>query len=126
MRPSPRRTVTFLALLALPLAACGGDDEGGTGASVTPGDGPTVTVHAKDNLQFDKEKYTTEAGEVTFVYVNDGATAHTLLIKEVDGFELKVGDEDSGSVALEPGDYVLYCDLAGHEAAGMVADLEVT
>ena len=47
------------------------------------------------------------------------------LIKDVDGFKLSIGREDDGSVDLEAGSYTLYCDVAGHEAAGMVADLVV-
>jgi uncharacterized cupredoxin-like copper-binding protein len=58
--------------------------------------------------------------------VNDGTVAHTLLVKGVSGFKLEVGDEDEGTVELEPGEYTLYCDVAGHEAAGMVATLTVS
>ncbi|MDP1819846.1 MAG: cupredoxin domain-containing protein [Acidimicrobiales bacterium] len=115
------------ALLAAPLAACGDDDDTGSDTT-TPaaGDGPTVEVGAQDDLSFDKESYEVEAGNVTFRYVNEGNIPHTLLIKDMDDFKLDVGDEDEGSVELEPGTYELYCDIPGHEPAGMVAELTVS
>ena len=106
----PLLTLAALATAAAGLAACGGTDGGASGC--TPG--PTLTVLAEDALKF----------EVT--YQNQGSIAHTLLIKNVKGFKLSVGRTDKGTVQLEPGSYTLYCDVAGHESAGMVADLTVT
>jgi plastocyanin len=119
------------ALLAAPLlAACGDDDESsdGTtdGTTAAPGSSSSLTVHATDQLKFEPESFEAEAGTIDVSYVNDGSVPHTLLIKGVDGFKLSVPGEDEGSVELEPGDYTLYCDVAGHESAGMVADLRVT
>ena len=121
------------ALLLAPLAACGDDDDttstptsassdGGGGG----GAGGTLRVGALDSLRFDAESYEVAAGEVHVVYENEGSIAHTLLIDEVDGFKLAVGDTDEGDVELEPGTYRIYCDVAGHEAGGMVAELTVT
>ena len=42
------------------------------------------------------------------------------------GFKLSVGDEATGTVELTPGTYTLFCDLPGHESAGMKATLTVT
>ena len=126
-----RRTLLCCAGAALafaPLAACGDDDDttspptsgdtGGTGAA-------ELEVGAQDRLRFDAESYEVAAGEVHVVYRNEGSVPHTLLIEGVDGFKLSVGDTDEGDVELEPGTYKLYCDVAGHEAAGMVAELTV-
>jgi plastocyanin len=126
-----RRTpliVAGAAALAFTLAACGGDDSTTSDTTPTAGEdsGPTLTVGAEDNLKFDAESYETEAGEVKVVYKNNGSVAHTLLIKDVKGFKLSVGREDDGTVDLEPGTYTLYCDVAGHEAAGMEAELTVS
>lgn len=108
-----------LAAAALVLAGCGDDDgSAGDGADV-------VTVRGDDRLQFDQDTYQAEPGEVTFVYVNDGAVAHTLLIEGVDDFRLSMGRRDEGAVELDAGEYVLWCDIAGHREAGMVADLVV-
>jgi len=83
-------------------------------------------VHAKNELKFDAEAYETAAGCVGVTYINDGSTAHTLLIKEVTGFKLSIGDEDTGAIELASGTYSLYCDVPGHEAAGMRAELTVS
>jgi uncharacterized cupredoxin-like copper-binding protein len=115
-----------MALVPL-LAACGDDDSTTTSEPTAPaGDGPTLVVGAQDDLTFDEDAYEVDAGDVTFIYRNEGSVAHTLLIDGVDGFKLSVGREDKGSVELEPGTYELYCDVPGHEAAGMVAELIVT
>ena len=115
-------------LLALGLAACG-DTEGGDSEEATPtgGDGGALEVVAHD-IGFDADSYETSAGDVELSYVNEGAIPHTLVIEGVDGFKLEVaseGDEDSGSVSLEAGSYVLFCDVPGHRDAGMEATLEV-
>jgi plastocyanin len=100
------------AAVVLALGACGGDsdDEGSSDAD--------VTVVAEDSLQFDEDGYTADAGEVAIAYEGSGSMTHTLLIEGVDGFKLTVsgsGGTDEGTVDLEPGDYVLYCDIPGHE-----------
>jgi uncharacterized cupredoxin-like copper-binding protein len=123
MRRTPLLIASGALALALPLAACGGDD---SGPAATPGgSGSAVTVHAKDILKFDKTSYSAKAGEVDLTYINDGTQVHTLLIKDVKGLKLQVGTKDKGSVDLDAGTYTLYCDIPGHEAAGMEAELTV-
>lgn len=124
MRPIRTLLVGGTAL-ALALGACGGDDAGGESADACSPATAELTVTALDELRFDAESYDADAGCIEVSYVNDGSLAHTLLVKDVDGFKLSVGDEDGGSLALEEGDYTLYCDIPGHEAGGMVADLVV-
>lgn len=122
------RVTTFAAAVAvLALAGCGGDDGGDATLPMAEADS-TVTVIAED-IDFGQDSYEAPAGTVGFVYENAGSIRHTLLIEDVDGFKLEVrsrGDVDEGAVELEPGEYLLYCDVAGHQAGGMVASLEVT
>ena len=122
-------SLTGAAALALALSACGdSDDSGGDGGDAAGCTTPdsSVTVGAQDALTFDAEAYAADAGCVEFTYTNEGSVAHTLLIKGTSGFKLSVGDTDTGSIELTPGDYTLFCDIAGHEAAGMQGDLTVT
>jgi plastocyanin len=115
-----------LVVGGLVLAGCGGDDGGGGGEPTGPAD---VVVHGNDSLKFDKESYTTQAGTRVIELVNDGGQPHTLLFDDGPDFDkLGVtgqGDTDSGSVELTPGTYTIYCDIAGHRAAGMEATLVV-
>ncbi len=124
---SPRLLlVPVIALLAV-VAGCGGDDD----AAAVPDLGDTdatVEVLARD-ISFPEGTYATGAGRVGFVYENVGNIRHTLVIEGVDGFELDVnknGDVDQAAVDLEPGTYSLFCDIPGHKAAGMIADLVVS
>ena len=129
MRTDPKRIAATLAVLALPLAACGGDDGGGDdGGSSSGGTAPAGTVHviAEDSLQFDSDAYSAEAGDVSFLY-EGGNIQHSLV---VDGHEDEMrlviqDDSDEGSLTLEAGEYTIYCDISGHQAAGMEATLTV-
>ena len=123
MRSLVARTVLSSALAAVVLTGCGG------GSPTKDVSGTDFTVHAKDTLKFDKSAYNAKAGDIKIGYANDGSLAHTLLIKDQPGFKLEVagkGDSKSGNVNLPAGYYTLYCDIAGHEAAGMKATLVVT
>ena len=119
---------------ALALGACGGDDgndgaKGSTTESTTgSAAGATLNVEAHDISLTPKELQAT-AGDVAISYSNSGAIQHTLLIDGVSGFKLDVtskGDTDSGTVKLDPGTYTIYCDVAGHRAAGMEGRLVVS
>lgn len=71
------------------------------------------------------------SGEVTVQLQNRGEDDHNLHLRPVGGSTLaQIPDQRPGGVAeaqptLAPGRYHLWCDLAGHEAAGMSATLEV-
>lgn len=128
MPSTPRRIVAVLAvgLSLAPLAACGGDDEPAKPSTSQPaGDASKLTVHALDTLKFDETEYTVEAGTIDVEYLNDGSVAHTLLIKDNDDLDLSIGKKAQATIELEPGTYTLYCDIAGHEASGMEAELTV-
>jgi plastocyanin len=109
-------------------------DEGEAGAG-NPNVNPpgevkgNVDVVALSTLKFDSDAYTAPAGKVAFDY--SGASGHTLLIQDpaFDGFILTTdaGGPKKGSVLLKAGQkYTLYCNVPGHEAAGMVADLTIS
>jgi uncharacterized cupredoxin-like copper-binding protein len=113
------------ALAAIALGSCGGEDDASDAA---PDGNGGIEVVARD-IEFGESEYATNAGDVQLRYVNQGSIAHTLLIDDVDDFKLEVtgnGDEDQGSVELQPGTYTLFCDVPGHREAGMEATLEVT
>ncbi len=110
--------------MAASLTACGDSDSTPAAAECDPV-ASSLTVKGTDQLTFDAEAYDTGAGCVEFTYVNEGSVAHTLLI-EGQPFELAIGKTDVGRIELAAGTYTLYCDVAGHRSAGMVAELTVT
>ena len=118
----PLLTLAAVLALAAPLTACGGSDDEASGCSPPTSD---LAVGAKDELKFSADSFDTEAGCIDVTYTNEGEIAHTLLIEDQSGFKLSVGDTDSGTVELAEGEYLFYCDIAGHQAAGMEAELVV-
>jgi plastocyanin len=127
-----RSPSTFLGAIAIPviavltLSSCGGD-------TATPTPVPAdvdLEVRAVPGLRFEQDAYEATAGEISVAYVNDDTIRHTLVVI-ADGvidnsFELEVnrkGDVDTGSITLEPGNYVLFCTVPGHQ--NMKADLVV-
>jgi plastocyanin len=122
------RALCLVAVAALPLAACGGDDDSsgsGSGDTTAPA-GDVVEVTAKSTLEFDPTALEASAGEITFRLVNDGSLPHTFVIEGHESdMKLSVGDSDEGTITLDEGDYTFYCDVAGHRAAGMEGTLTV-
>lgn len=92
-----------------------------------------LVIEAYDN-DFDLDHYELPEGEVQLGYVQRGRLRHTLRIEDDTGADLGVflvvgggtGDEDVATISLPAGTYAVYCDLAGHRAAGMEARLDVT
>lgn len=132
--PVPARCVLGVVVgscaLALLGTACGGESSSTDSASAAtrPAAGEPLSVVAED-IDFPYDEYRVDAGEVDVVYENQGSIVHTLVIRGVDDFKLTVrskGDVDEGSVELEAGEYELYCDIPGHERAGMEATLVVS
>lgn len=125
-----------LAAPGLVLAACGGDGElAGEAATTSTLPGGEALARADvgiiaHDIDFPQHRYAASEGDVTVAYRNDGRIPHTLVLEGVDAFSKLVveehGDVARGTVALEPGEYVLYCDIAGHRRAGMEATLTVT
>ena len=118
------RALCVAALAALPLAACGGDDDDDTSTDEPAGD--AIQVAALDSLAFDPDSITAPAGSITIELVNEGSIAHTLVIEgHEDELKLSVGATDSGSIDLETGEYIFYCDVPGHRGGGMEGTLNV-
>lgn len=124
--PRPRgRYAVWLAALALTVGACGPGQagKGGTATVTTrPGDESVSVVIGAHDVYFDPEVVTAPAGTVDFTLNEEGSQTHTLLIEDIEDFKLAVspsGKDDSGSIVLEAGEYVYYCDIPGHRAQGM-------
>jgi hypothetical protein len=68
------------------------------------------------------------AGPITLAATNVGGIPHNVGIRGVAiSNEIAPGDSlDLDLGELAPGQYELYCDIVGHEEAGMVADFLVT
>jgi uncharacterized cupredoxin-like copper-binding protein len=135
------RWVAALAcVLAITATSCGGSGSGG-GAT---GD---VVVTMKD-FSLTAEPGTFAAGTISFGIQNDGPSAHEFVVLRTDkapdalpvengvipedqvdlvdeAEDIAPGTNTSLSVDLEPGSYVLVCNLPAHYEAGMHAPFTV-
>ena len=138
---SRMRFLTVLAVAGLVVAACSSSP-----AETTSSGEVNATL---SEWSFDLSASTGPAGEVTFNIQNDGEKTHEFVVVSTDtaADELPVTADDevdesqftpvdeveditSGSsatltVTLEPGHYVILCNLTGHYAKGMAADFTV-
>jgi plastocyanin len=115
------RTRLVLPVLLLALAACSSGD--------APGDAIGVSVA---DFMIDPTEVEVAGPTVTIDVTNDGPTPHNLTVRDADGDvvmgteDLSPGDAETISAELEPGEYVIFCSLAGHESLGMSGSLVVT
>lgn len=135
-----QRSALVFALVALVTggAACGSvddaadqaDDRGSTSISTSTSSGSDddsdeLTFVAVD-IDWDDPPESLSAGTTAVVLRNDGETEHSLVFE---GTALRLvaaaGEEESGEVELEAGDLYFFCDIPGHEDAGMHGELTV-
>jgi uncharacterized cupredoxin-like copper-binding protein len=112
-----------------------------------PAKAVTITV-SEFKIQADTSKVA--AGDVTFTIKNQGAATHEFVVVRTDVAEASLPKDADGNVAeggpltavdevediapattktlvvkLEPGKYVVFCNLPGHYAGGMHGGIEV-
>jgi plastocyanin len=117
-RSSSRLVVALVVGLALVLVACGGDASEDGGAEPTVTDDGALRVVGQDNLRWNVEELSAEAGVVEFELVCEDAVNHNIVIDELDA-EIAAcapGATARGSIDLEPGTYTYVCTVPGHES----------
>jgi len=100
---------------------------GGEGGGAAAGGGAPVKIDAAD-LSFAPKDATAPAGKVTITLNNIGKIHHTLVVDGEPNFkklEADPGQTPTETFDAKPGEYVLYCDVPGHRAAGMESKLKV-
>lgn len=117
-------------LFAVPVAACGGDDDDASERSIMVRAGSTVRVVA-DEYSFDPARVVVRgAGPLTVTLRNRGELAHNLKLfrgdEEVGGTPTFPGGRtESGRVNLEHGNYEMVCTVGDHAELGMTGTLRV-
>lgn len=123
----------MLAVAALALAACGGDDDGEEPRATSPpaGAGTAVQIAADPSgaLKYATTTLTAKAGEVRFEFTNDAPVGHDFVIEQdgekVAGTDVITHSSTTLETELEAGEYAFYCSVAGHREAGMEGKLTV-
>lgn len=123
-----------IALAALAIAGCGGDDNETSpagGAASTGAGGQTVNVSETD-FKLDPADPTVKAGTVSFEVANNGQVTHNLEVEGPNGEEELPSDlapGDSGTLTVDltkPGTYEFYCPIDNHKQMGMEGEITVT
>ncbi len=116
----------IVAVAALTVACGGGAGSNNTGAG--GGSAVNVTVTGSE-FKYDPSTITAAPGQtVNVTFKNAGSVQHTFVIKEANNFKLTAdpGQTVTGSfTAPAAGTYTFFCDVAGHEDAGMKGTLTV-
>lgn len=120
------RTAAIAATMlgAVALAGCSSDSS----TSYTPPSGPakeTVKISGS-SFKFTPSSVTVPAGIIQFDLTSTDIQ-HSLVIRGISGFlvEAGSGETSSGKVELKKGTYDFYCNIPGHETAGMKGTITV-
>ncbi|MGM0618825.1 MAG: cupredoxin domain-containing protein [Actinomycetota bacterium] len=113
-----RRGLLFaiVGVIALVLTACGGGDADPSAGGEAADD--VLQVVGQDDLRWDVEELTAQAGTVEFELICGDAVNHNLVIEELDEevAACEPGETVRGTVDLEPGTYTYVCTVPGHES----------
>jgi uncharacterized cupredoxin-like copper-binding protein len=122
--------VTYVVPTAGPATPTAAPAAGGsaTTAAQPPAGGAQVVNLDMEDIKFSTTAFEIPANtDVTVHITNKGATAHDF---SIDALNISTGDVAPGAsvdvkINAKPGDYVYYCNVPGHEAAGMKGTMTV-
>lgn len=128
---TPRSPFLLASLLVVTLTACGGGGQDAEPAEATTFTGGSATFVGTGAIAWEAEQIQAETvdGQLDATIVCEGAVPHNLIIEGVEGDEellrCEGNDQDSATIAIEPGTYQFWCDIPGHRSAGMEGVLEL-
>jgi uncharacterized cupredoxin-like copper-binding protein len=137
---------------AVSLTACGGDTTSSTEPATTDGETSKGSVGATvEDFAISLDATQVAAGDVTFNVHNDGPSTHEFVVIKTDlasdalplnaegngvdeeqveavdeAEDIAAGTDASFTATLEPGSYVVICNITSHYGAGMHAALTVS
>ena len=124
------RALLLMAVFAVLTAALAGIAAFRAGAT-EPGDedagGPVTAAISLSEWEISGD-LTVDPGDLTITVTNDGTMVHNLVFEDGPrSVDVNPGETVTLEVGeLAPGTYTIYCDIAGHRAAGMEAFFVVT
>ena len=113
------RLLTPVVVLALALAACGGERAASGTAPATA----DLEVRALDGIVWNANSYsaTSTDGAITIFAANDSSLPHNLQVLDTDGKKVgklvdlaKPGASTTVELAITPGEYRIVCEVPGH------------
>jgi uncharacterized cupredoxin-like copper-binding protein len=139
------------ALAMLVFAACGSEGSSNGSNGSTKGDGGTEVAVTLDDYSIEPSAAAVPAGDITFSVENVGATEHEMVVirTDLDPADIPVENHEANEEApgmtpmgevedvqpgastelkltLEPGSYILLCNIAKHFERGMVTEFQVS
>jgi uncharacterized cupredoxin-like copper-binding protein len=98
---------------------------GGAASAEAGGAEQEVTITGHD-IYFDPAEVHIKAGKVKFILPNEGAAQHDFSIDELGiQVDMPAGTTQEVEADIPSGTYEFYCNVPGHEDAGMVGTLVV-
>jgi len=123
-------SAALVGLFVALLVGCGGsgDDDDATPIPSSDAD-VTIEVALLDTMSFEPSSITVAPGEVVEVILhNKGTLPHNFEIEGLDvDVDVKAGDTKTAifTAPSSPGEHKIFCNVIGHEGAGMVGSFIV-
>ncbi|MEI7625417.1 MAG: plastocyanin/azurin family copper-binding protein [Actinomycetota bacterium] len=138
-----RISLAALILIAFGVSACGGSSSSSTSSSPAASEADeamstttappvagaskvTLTADPDGQLRYVESTATATAGPIELSLANTSGVPHNVAIKDTE-FETQIETSATATAngTLKAGTYTYYCQVPGHEAAGMVGTLTV-
>ncbi|MBN4047553.1 multicopper oxidase domain-containing protein [Acidimicrobiaceae bacterium AH-315-P05] len=125
-------TIVVIGFVGVATIALAFDDDS---SSAGGGSGGSSSAVPATTLQVDLSEFAiggnliAPAGDITLAATNKGGVVHNVAVRELGIASEDLNPGRSGVLELsrlDPGTYTVFCDIPGHETAGMKATLTVT
>ena len=97
--------------------------------AASPDAAATITVL---DFELDPSTLTVTGSTLSLAVTNEGPTVHNVTVRDDAGTvlfgtaDLREGESETVVRPIDPGEYILFCSLAGHESLGIKGTLTVT